>query len=903
MSNKDYYERWLKIKEQLRQALAEDERIQELAIQQVGIKPQSTAVEIVARVYCKYCELYNKLCDCYDQMEQVQRRTYIKKIIDSITCRLLELKSTLEEVEAFEFTYPDNALQQLIMVPQDVQVMCPYFYPFEIRQQEMQYIIDQVLIAGNRLGDPSPTASEIERKEEERLAEEERIREEKEAEIKRKLAMGEDIVESVEEEVLSPEEQEELRLRLEYEGHVNNIQRMERSRFATRERIRKINKDANLYLELSGLKKPPAKESLRIRAAKFIQMAYRTFMQLKRDHVREYKLKLKLGMIIPASAPVSAKVKLEEVKAQRRKFRHKYYEKFVEENLKENARVLRLREGDIMEDISAEIRQWLREWYNSVRLFDEYPWPDEGGSILIVKGETFTIEEFIEWKTAEEKRLKAEAGAPKSKEQIKAEKLAAKEEKKRLEFEAKEREKKRLLDYKKSRLNPDNDPGVYISIGKMIEPFREAWELYENQWKSFDTADAPLDVMKGYIKQLITETAYQDVQLKLRPIVDDMMRLELNLLKNSLKTDYNQAGIAKPPQSMKRKKPKKVKPPKPDKVSPEAMFQALVDEGIVRKYPKTSLDDYWGDLNYAAADMRAILWTPAFPLASMGDVREQVRTRCLLTLGCECPNAVRAQMIVGPKAAGKRTLIYAIASETNSILIDLSPMNVYNKFPGPKNMKTMFQYVNRISRLMQPTVIMVDGADKMFYKKVPKEEKMFDPTRLSRDFFKEVIKPLQPVDKILVLGTATEPWMAKNAQLYKIFPSTIMIPMTDYGSISYILTKVLMKFHGVKRDFNVHSAAQVLRGYDINSILKAIETLMNGRRVAELYHKPLDPFEIVCSVLERESSSYTGLEDIEMFQMWYESYSPWGQKYIDYMLMLDSQLRYKLKADQKKKGK
>lgn len=902
MSNKDYYERWLKIKEQLRQALTEDERLQELAIQQIGIKPQGTAVEIVARVLCKYCELYNKLCDCYDQMEQVQRRPYIKKIIDALTCRILEMKSALEEVEAFEYTYTSNALQQMIMIPTDVQVVCPFFYPFEIRRAEMQYIMDQIF-AGNRLGDPEPTPSELERIEEERLEEERIKQEEKEAEIKRKLAMGEEILESIEEEVLSPQEQEELRLRLEYECHINNIQRMERARFTTREIVKKANKDANMYLELAGLKKPQAREALRVRAAKFIQTTYRKFMQLKREHLREYKLRLKLGMVIPASSPVSAKIKLEEVKAQRRHFRQKYYENFMKENLKENARVMRLREGDIMEDISAEIRQWFQEWYNAVRTFDEFPWPDEGGSILIVQGQTFTIEEYIEWQQAEEKRLKAEAGAPKTKEQIKAEKLAAREEKKRLEAEAKERERKRLLDYKKSRLNPDGDPGVYMKVSEMMNPLITTWNVYQNQWGSIDTPDAPLDAIKGYLQLLITETAYQDVQLKLRPLVDEMMRLELILLRNSLKADFAEAGVTKLPLVKKRKKPRKIKPPKPDKISPEAMFQALADQGIVRKYPRTLLDDYWGDLNYAAADLRAVLWTPSFPPACMGDVREQVRTRCLLTLGCECPNAVRAQILVGPKAAGKRTLIYAIATETNALLIDLSPMNVYNKFPGPKNLKTMFQYINKISKLMQPTVIMVDGAEKMFYKKVPKEEKMFDPTRLSKDFFKEVIKPILPTDKILVLGTATEPWLAKGAQMFKVFPSNIVIPRTDYGSISFILSKLLMKYHGVKRDFNVHSAAQVLRGYDINTIKNAIGTMLNGNRVAALYHKPLDPFEIVCAVLESESASYTGPQDIEMFQQWYESYSPFGQKCIDLMQMLESQLVYKLKADKKKAEK
>ncbi|CAG9558200.1 unnamed protein product [Danaus chrysippus] len=900
MSNESYYERWLKIKEQMKVALAEDERLQELAVAAVGIKPQATAVEIVSRVYCKYCELYNKLCECYDQMEQIQRRPFIKTLIDAITCRLLELKVTLENVEVFEFTYPENALQQMLIVPDDIKILCPFHYPFEIRQAEMQYIIDEIF-AGNRLGDPTPTPSQLELLEAQRLEEEERLQMEKEAELKRKLAMGDEI--SVTESLhLSPQELEELRLQEEYNTHVFNIQRMERSRFVTRENVHKYNKDTDLYLELAGLKKPQASEHLRKRASSLIQRIYRTFMEMKRKHKRELLLNKKLDMIISSWNPPSAKQQLEKVKEQRRNFRRKYHEDWVKENIKENDRVFRLREGDVMEDISAEIRQWLREWYDKLRLFDEFPYPEEGGSILIVKGETFTIEDYIEWKTEEEKRLKAEGAQQKSKEQIKAEKLAAREEEKRMKMEAKMREEKRLLDYKKARLNPSNDPGVYLTVGHNLEHVREAWNNYEIEWKDLDEKYPPADVIKGYIMKLVTENAYQNLQFQLRPIVDEMMRIELNMLKNSLKIDYQDAGIAKPPQSKKRKKPRKPKEPKPDKIPPERMFQELVDQGIIKKYPHITLDEFWGDQNYGAADTRAILWTPTFPPPCIGDVKEQVRVRCLLTLGSSCHNAVRSQLLVGPKGSGKKTLVYAIATETNSILIDLSPMNVYNKFPGPKNLKIMFHYVNRISRLMQPSIIFVDNADKIFCKKVPKEDRLFDPKRLQKDFFKEIIKPINATeDKILVLGTACEPWLARGGQMYKVFPSLILFPRTDYGSISYVLTKTLMNYHGISRDFNVHSVAQVLRGYDINSIRKALNNLLNGKRVAELYFKPLKPEEIINAVLDIDEAVYTGVDEYDMYKQWYESYSPWGQKYLDYMAMLESQLRYKLKEEKKKK--
>lgn len=898
MSNKDYYARWLKLKEDFLIALAEDERIQELAIGEVGLKPQATAVEIVARVYAKYCQLFNSFCDCFDQMEQVQRRPYIKTIIDALTCRILELKNTLEEVEVFEFTYPDNALQQMLIKPDDIEILCPFFYSFEIREAEKQYIIDQIF-AGNRIGDPPLTQEEIERQEEElRLKKEE---EEKEAELRKNLAL--EMYEDSEEDVvqLTPAEIEANRLREEYETHLFNIQRMERSRCVTREKAHQKNNDENMYLELAGLKKPKAREDLRYKASEMIRLCLRMYMKLKRDHLQERKLREKLGMIITSAKKVSAKEQLEKVKEARRNFRQAYYEKWLAQSIKEKSRILRLKEGDVMDDISDEIRQWFTEWFGRVCVFDEFPYAEEGGSILIVTGETFSIDEYIEWKDLEEKRLKAE-GATKTKEQIKAEKKQALEEKRRIARELKEKEKKRLIEYKKSRLNPDNDPGVYIQVSKNLENLQFAWASYQGQWKAIDEPNAPLDAIRGHLKQLIIENAYKEMQIELRPIVDEAMRLELEILKKAMKASYQRLE-GKIPITRKRKKPKKPRVPKPEKISPETMFQLLADNEIVRKYPRVTLDDYWGDRNYAAADCRGILWTPSFPPHCIGDVKEQVRIRCLLTLGASCPNVPRSQLIVGPKNSGKKTLIYAVATETNALLIDLSPLHIYDKLQGPKQSKIMWQYINKISRLMQPTIIFVDHADKMFYKKVPKEEKMFDPTRLSKDFFKQIIKPIGLNDKILVLGTASEPWLAKGPKMFKVFPETIMIPTTDYGSLSFILKRILMAYHGVDREFNVHSLAQALRGYDICTIKNVIARLLAGKRAAELTFKPLDPVEVLQAIIEDKEAILTGPTETEMFQTWYANYSPWGQKCVDYMLMIDTQYQYKLKQDKKKKGK
>ncbi|KAJ2954198.1 hypothetical protein O0L34_g2435 [Tuta absoluta] len=901
MSNKSHYERLLQYKAQLDIAIQENNRVQQLAKGLVGIKPQSTAVEIVARVYCKFCNLYNKLCEVYDQMQQVQRREYIKKIIDAVTCRILELKTSLEEIEVFEYTYYDNALKQMFMIPDDVQILCPFFYPFEIRQEEIQYILNEIM-SGNRLGDPTPTPSEVLRREEQRLEEEARIAEEKALEINRKLAMGEEIPDESTVIKYSPEQLEKMRKEKELLQNVLEIQRMERGRYVIFHKIQKANHDLNLYLDLAGLKKPKAPEPVRHRAADFIQKLYRRFMELKREHKKEYHLRLKLEMIIPSIQPTSAKIQLEKVKEARRTFRRAYYKKWVDENIKQKSKILLFKEGSIMEDISVEIRSWFQDWWDKVKIFDEFPWVEEGGSILVVNGETFSIEEYEEWKKAELKRLKLLENNPKTKEDIKAEKLAEKQEKKRLALEAKEKEKKRIKDYKKQRLSPENDQGVFIPIGKTLEPIQEAWNDYENHWKYFDVNNPDLDVIRGYIMNLIIENKYQEVNIELRAIIDEIMKLELKILRAALKRDYESIKT-KIPITKKRKRPKKEKPPKKDKTVPAKVFQKLVDAGIVMQYPRTTLEEYWGDRNYAAADQRAILWTPKFPPPCIGDVQEQIRIRCLLTLGANCPKMIRSQLLVGPKGSGKRTLAYAIATETNSILINLSPYHIYNRMPGNKGLRQMVNLVNKVSRIFQPTVILVADVDKVFYKKVPKEEKAFDPQRISKALYKDIIKGLKPVDKVMVIGTASEPWLAKSAKLKKAFPNCILLPKSDYGSISYILTKVIMRYHGVSRDFNVQSLAQALRGYDINSIRINVERVLNGKRIAELKYKPLEPMEIMESIVQDKNAKYTDNFDYDLFKNWYHSYSSFGVKEDEYMFMLGKQLDYKLKQDKNKKRK
>lgn len=57
----------------------------------------------------------------------------------------------------------------------------------------------------------------------------------------------------------------------------------------------------------------------------------------------------------------------------------------------------------------------------------------------------------------------------------------------------------------------------------------------------------------------------------------------------------------------------------------------------------------------------------------------------------------------------------------------------------------------------------------MFYKKVPKEERQFNPKKLGK-IIPKLAKTIKPGDQILVLGLSDQPWVATANQMVKNVP-------------------------------------------------------------------------------------------------------------------------------------
>lgn len=170
------------------------------------------------------------------------------------------------------------------------------------------------------------------------------------------------------------------------------------------------------------------------KAAGIIQRYFLRY-QLRKSMKRRYLNKLMFyGMLETPDDPEKPNYKHmnENFRKIRRNRKKEFNQKFLEAMEDEKAKILKLRSPFIMEDISDDIRQWFQEFYKGAHDFDRYPEAFEGGTILAVRGETSTIEEFLVEKTKQpEQKAKEKKAQKKAKKEAKelAKKMALVEKK------------------------------------------------------------------------------------------------------------------------------------------------------------------------------------------------------------------------------------------------------------------------------------------------------------------------------------------------------------------------------------------------------------------------------------------------------------------------------------------
>lgn len=72
----------------------------------------------------------------------------------------------------------------------------------------------------------------------------------------------------------------------------------------------------------------------------------------------------------------------------------------------------------------------------------------------------------------------------------------------------------------------------------------------------------------------------------------------------------------------------------------------------------------------------------------------------------------------------------------------------------------------------QPVLIEVDLADVPFYKKIPKELKLYKPKLMEKTLLK-LLKSFKRTERVIIIGKATSPWLTSKTKLVCIMIYTL----------------------------------------------------------------------------------------------------------------------------------
>ncbi|XP_078509026.1 dynein regulatory complex protein 11-like isoform X3 [Lissotriton helveticus] len=622
--------------------------------------------QMVGTLYIRYIQILKKLDNVYDQMVHPQKRRVVRVVLDAVMGRILELKNEMVQAEFSEFHYMDDILQDLKLTPEDLEVPIPkYFLQERAKVLEERKEILASILSTMEIKEPPKTI------------------------VLREIPMEEAI-----RLIQISERARQGRLRANF---MREIQREE-----ARQKRAQAYAFTDADFERAGI---------------LIQKIWRGYSQRKKARQERDKEMVFLGMsqdpqVVDRSPTIFRSELIEDL---RRAKRDAYEEEYQEALVTVKDRLMEVEGPDMKEQMKDQIRQWFIECHDNTGKFPEYPTDEDGGSsIIFAEKSPEELKKELDQKQQEEESAKGKKGKDKKE---KERKEKEKKEKARKEKERKEKEKKKG---KKA----EEDPGLLLAPSQFIPDIQNGQKIYKTVWRKRDERH---NFNQQCETELIKEEKRKEVEAEIRIQVDALMRQELETLKMAVDRDQSKPRKGKKGGKKKGKKKggkkKKEKDLTPDRTL-DSLYEELVLQGILKPAQEVKLTDFVGDYSYLGTILRA---TDIEPMPSILDVRRNIALYAILPLGStsvhEKGPLIKSILLAGPVGTGKRMLVHAICTETGANLFDLSPDNIASKYPGKSGLQMLVHMVMKVARLIQPSVVWIGDAEKVFYKKVPKEEK------------------------------------------------------------------------------------------------------------------------------------------------------------------------------------
>ena len=125
----------------------------------------------------------------------------------------------------------------------------------------------------------------------------------------------------------------------------------------------------------------------------------------------------------------------------------------------------------------------------------------------------------------------------------------------------------------------------------------------------------------------------------------------------------------------------------------------------------------------------------------------------------------------------------AIAYETNSVVFDLSPLNIEGKYTNKKEEEKLVASVMVVAKEYQPSIIYIDEAEKVWpaKKKAKKKKKKkadpSNPARIKKALAQWKGKFVDDTTRITIIGCTSEPDSGSKKDFKKFFDKGNIFPL------------------------------------------------------------------------------------------------------------------------------
>ncbi|CAL7939548.1 unnamed protein product [Xylocopa violacea] len=610
------------------------------------------------------------------------------------------------------------------------------------------------------------------------------------------------------------------------------------------------------------------RDELKERAAVIkIQKVWRGYATRCKIYKRRLEEMLLIGMLQPSQEITENARQAERIKEERYEKQIKYQELYENLLVEIKERIYKEKKAMMEENIRSEVRNWVNTYFQQTGKIPDLPSAECGGSKIIFsrQGTESTISKSTAISSKESKR--------------------SKKSKSKKDSDAEQSEEETEQGFKPM-------PSNFLS--ELALANQEYQEIWKDKDESMNAAQLP------YL-DMIEKEKTKEVENEVRLTVDETLRDDIEALQNALDRDrglrgkHTKKAQKKIRRSGKKNKKKKEKDLTPDRTT-ESLFEELLTEGIIKLPAEILLSDFKGEKSFANYDLRE---NGKDPLHSL-DIRQLIAEYCILPLGSnilrQLTPLVRSVLIAGPRGSGKKMLVNAICTELGATLFDITPANIAGKYPGKLGLIMLVHLVSKVARLLQPSVIFIDGAEKPFVKKISKADKT-EPKRLKKDLPK-LVKSITSEDKVILIGISNLPWDGDQKLLYQTYDKIIYIPRPDYGTMSLIWKELLYKHSGINRQFDTSAMAKLCDGFTVGTVLTSINEVMTTKRIVQLRTHPLTHGELI-NMLSTRDPVYCEEEDA--FLAWLTKTPIYRKK--QRALELERQQLEEANEKQKRKGK